>query len=103
MAMTIIVTRNVSGRVRGFLASCMCEVAPGVYVAPRMNAGVRERVWRVMQRWHPLGSDRSVLMTWPDPSKPGGQAFEVLGAPRVELFEWDGVYLSKRPSPDDAL
>ena len=50
--MTVVVTRDVAPRFRGFLASCMLEIGPGVYTAPRMNAGVRERVWAVMQEWY---------------------------------------------------
>ena len=42
--MTVVVTRNVPGRYRGFLASCMLEVAPGVYTNPGMTRAVRERV-----------------------------------------------------------
>ncbi|MEO0813153.1 MAG: type I-E CRISPR-associated endoribonuclease Cas2e, partial [Myxococcota bacterium] len=38
--MTVIVTRNVPMRFRGFLASCMLEIAPGVYTSPGMNRGV---------------------------------------------------------------
>ena len=43
--MTVIVTVNVDARYRGFLASAMLEIAPGVYTAPRMTSGIRERVW----------------------------------------------------------
>ena len=52
MAMTVVVTRDVEGRYRGFLGSCMLELAPGVYTAPRMTRGIRERVWRVIEAWH---------------------------------------------------
>ena len=34
MPMCVIVTRDVPARVRGFLASCMLEIAPGVYTTP---------------------------------------------------------------------
>ena len=34
MAMCVIVTRDVPMRFRGFLASCMLEIAPGVYTQP---------------------------------------------------------------------
>ena len=44
MSMTVVVTRNVAPRFRGFLASVMLEIAPGVYTAPEMSKGVRERV-----------------------------------------------------------
>jgi len=37
MPMTVVATRNVAPRVRGFLASVMCEVAPGVYQTRGMD------------------------------------------------------------------
>ena len=46
--MTVIVTVNVEGRYRGFLASTMLEIAPGVYTSPDMTAGIRERIWEVL-------------------------------------------------------
>lgn len=97
MAMTIVVTRNVAGRFRGFLASAMCEIAPGVYTAPRMTAGVRERIWSVLEAWYePDDPERSILMTWPEPSLPGGQEVRTLGVPRHELCNHHGVYLARR-------
>ena len=97
MPMTIVVTRNAPDRFRGFLASCMCEIAPGVYTAPRMTAGVRKRVWAVMESWFQPGPEVSVLMTWPDRKLAGGQAIQSLGIPRQELCAYDGVFLSRRP------
>ena len=35
--MTVVVTVNVESRYRGFLASVMLEIAPGVYTGPRMT------------------------------------------------------------------
>lgn len=99
MAMTIVVTRNSPPRFRGFLASLMCEVAPGVYTAPRMTSGVRERVWQVLQNWYRPDPEHALLMTWPDSTLPGGQDFRVLGAPRVDLWEHDGVFLARRDLP----
>ncbi len=48
MALTVIVTRDVAYRFRGFLASVMLEIAAGVYISPQMTKGVRTRVWKVM-------------------------------------------------------
>lgn len=96
MPMTVVVTRNVPGRYRGFLASCMCEVAPGVYTAPRMNRGIRERVWNVMVDWFEGEEEQSVLMTWPDGKLPGGQQVRSLGIPRNDLVRLDGIYLARR-------
>ncbi len=100
MPMTVVVTTRARDRFRGFLASCMCEMAPGIYTAPRMNAGVRERVWRVMEEWFDDAKDGSVLMTWPNSQVVGGQEFFVLGIPRVELVEVNGIYLAKRAVND---
>ena len=98
MPMTIVVTNNVAGRFRGFLASAMCEIAPGVYTAPRMTAAVRDRVWGVLESWYEPGEpDRSILMTWPEPSLPGGQEIRALGVPQQELRDHYGVYLARRP------
>lgn len=96
MAMTVVVTRNVPDRYRGFLASCMCEIAPGVYTAPRMTVAVRKRIWRVLERWFTPGSDRAVVMTWRSPKAPGGQEFQMLGVPRKDLVNHHGIYLSCR-------
>ena len=97
MSMTVIVTRNVSGRVRGFLASSMLELGPGVYSAPRLSVAVRERVWDVVSEWFLLESEASVVMVWADPQVPGGQNVKVLGIPPVELVEVDGMIVSRRP------
>ena len=95
MPMTMIVTRNAPDRTRGFLGSCMCEIAPGVYTAPRMSKGVRERVMTVIESWHRLGSEEGYVVTWPDASAPGGQAFHFVGTPTIELWDHDGVFLTR--------
>ena len=96
MAMTIVVTRNVRDRFRGYLASAMCELAPGIYTAPRMTTAVRDRVWSVLESWFALGEDASVLMTWPDSTVAGGQVVRTLGTSRAELVDHDGLYLARR-------
>ena len=61
MSMTVVVTRNVSPRIRGFLASSMLELAPGVYSATRLNTSVRDRMWtEIIRRVSAGGSDE-----WP--------------------------------------
>lgn len=95
--MTVIVTRNVSARIRGFLASSMLELAPGVYTSSRMTTGVRERVWSVISDWFCSENDASVVMIYEDPTVPGGQSVRVLGEPPVELVELDGMILARRP------
>lgn len=103
MPMTVVVTRNMPGRFRGFLASCMCEIAPGIYTAPRMTKAVRERVWDVLEDWFEGGEDQAIVMTWPDRKQVGGQEVLTLGVPRKELWNVHGVYLTRRPLTDAEL
>lgn len=95
MSMTVVVTRNVSDRVRGFLASSMLELAPGVYSAPRISPAVREHIWEVICAWFPNESDASVVMLFADNRQPGGQAVRSLGLPRIGLVDLDGLIISR--------
>jgi CRISPR-associated protein Cas2 len=96
---TVVVTRNVPDRYRGFLASCMLELAPGVYTSPDMSRAVRERVWTVCCEWAgELPDDGGVLMTWQDKQEPSGQALLTLGWPRKDLVELDGMWLDRAPN-----
>jgi CRISPR-associated protein Cas2 len=94
--MTVVVTREVSGRIRGFLGSCMLEIAPGVYVSPRMSKGVRQRVWTVLTEWFPAGDAGGLVITWRDPTYVGGQGVASLGLPPKEIRQHDGMFLSRR-------
>ncbi|GIX30343.1 MAG: type I-E CRISPR-associated endoribonuclease Cas2 [Porticoccaceae bacterium] len=96
MSMTVVVTRNVSGRVRGFLASVMVEIAPGVYSAPRISPAVRDRVWKVLVDWFPSEPGAAIVMVWQEREMPGGQAVRVLGSPPIDLVEVDGLILGRR-------
>ena len=104
MTMTVVVTRNVAPRFRGFLTSVMLEIAPGVYTGPRMSRGVRERIWNVMTQWYGAGATggsdpearASIVMTWLDKEAPGGQQIATLGVPAKTLVEADGILLVKR-------
>ena len=94
--MVLVVTRNVPDRYRGFLASCMLEVAPGIYTSPDMTLAVRERVWAVCTEWAAILPDNAgVLMAWRDKHQPSGQAIRSLGWPRKELVEHDGIWLDR--------
>ena len=72
--MTVVVTVNVEARHRGFLASAMLEIAPGVYTSPQMTAGIRERIWDVLSSWHYELGNGAIVMTWRDPSRWGSRA-----------------------------
>lgn len=95
--MTVVVTRNAPERYRGFLASCMLEVAPGVYTSPRMSDGVRKRIWEVCSGWSgALPEDGGILLTWRDTDSPSGQRILTLGWPRCDIIDYDGVWFGRR-------
>ena len=93
--MTVIVTVNVEGRYRGFLASVMLEIAPGVYTSPQMTDGIRERIWEVLTRWYYELGQGSIVMTWRDPTAVAQQRIRTLGESPKEIVHADGVYLVK--------
>jgi CRISPR-associated protein Cas2 len=92
----MIVIRDVSDRVHGFLSSVMLEVAPNVFVSPRMNQGVRDRVWTVMSDWYLDEPQGSLVMVWRDLNAVGGVGINHLGAPPRDLVEADGMWLVRR-------
>ena len=96
MPLTVIVTRDVEARYRGFLTSVMLEIAPSVYVSPRMSAGVRARVWSVLSDWWQTLGRGALVMVWRDIKAPGGLQIETLGDPPKEIVDADGILLVKR-------
>lgn len=96
--MTVTVTRNLPDRFHGFLKSCMHEVAPGVYVIPKMKESVRERIWRIMLSWNELiPEDGGIIMLWQNKMAPSGMGSRVLGWPKKELIEYEGIWLTYKP------
>ncbi|MCY4366207.1 MAG: type I-E CRISPR-associated endoribonuclease Cas2e [Chloroflexi bacterium] len=93
--MTVVVTINVEGRYRGFLASAMLEIAPGVYTSPAMTAGIRDRIWDVLTGWHNQLGNGTIVMTWRDPTAVGEQHVRTLGEPPKQIVDADGVHLVK--------
>jgi CRISPR-associated protein Cas2 len=96
MSLVVIVTRDVADRFRGFLASTMLEIAPTVYLSPRMSAGVRSRIWDVLSDWHGAEPRGSIVMVWRDVNQTGGVGIANLGSLPRELVEIDGLWLTKR-------
>lgn len=96
MPLTIVVTRDVEARYRGFLTSVMLEISPGVYVAPDMSAGVRKRVWTVLSAWWETLGRGSLTILWRDKAAAGHLRIENLGDPPKEIVDADGVLLVKR-------
>ena len=93
--MTVIVTRDVPARTRGFLASIIAEPAPGVYTSPELTRGIRERIWAVVSDWHAATNIGSIVMIWRDEKAPGRLGLLTLGTPPCELADLDGVLVSR--------
>ena len=93
MPMTVVISRDVEARYRGFLASVMLEVAPGVYVSPDLSASVRDRVWDVIAKWHATLQRGSLVMVWRNNKAPGGLSLRHRGDPPKEIYDADGVLL----------
>jgi len=73
----------------------MHEIAPGVYVIPIMNKGVRERLWEVLLSWaQEVPEDGGLILFWSSKKAPAGLAFRVLGWPKKELKEHEGFWLT---------
>lgn len=98
MPMTVVVTVALPDRFRGFLSSCMLEIAPGVFTSPNMNAAVRRRVWGVLTEWFVHTDGGSIVMTWPSKVEPGGQGLLTLGLPKRALVAHDGMVLAWKPT-----
>ncbi|KAA0909888.1 type I-E CRISPR-associated endoribonuclease Cas2 [Aquicoccus porphyridii] len=96
MPLTVIVTRDVEARYRGFLTSVMLEVSAGVYVAPDMSSGVRKRVWAVVSHWWETLRRGSLVMVWRDKAATGHLHIETLGEAPKKIVDADGVLLVKR-------
>jgi CRISPR-associated protein Cas2 len=96
MALVVVIARDVTDRCRGFLASVMLEIAPNVFVAPRMTKGVRGRMWGVIADWYSKEPKGSFVMVWRDLNEAGGIGLAHLGTPPRELIEMDGMWLTRR-------
>ena len=96
MPLCVVVTRDVEDRYRGFLGSAMLELAPGVYAQPRMNAGVRQRIWAVMSDWHGALGRGSIIMAWSEPRASGSLGLLTLGEPPKTVIEHEGILLVRR-------
>lgn len=96
MPMTIVVTRDVADRYRGFLASVMSEIAPGVYVGADLSKAVRQRIVTVLSDWWAVLPGGSLVVVWRDGTTPSGMGLTTLGVPPVELVDLDGLLVVRR-------
>jgi len=99
MALTVLITRDVDDRYRGFLSSTMLEVAPGVYASPHLTPRARDKVWSVVSDWHVSLGRGALTLIYPDNKADGGMAVRSLGNPPRQPVRLDGVLLMKRENP----
>ena len=99
MALTVLITRDVEDRYRGFLSSTMLELSPGVYASPSLNARSRDKIWDVLTDWHAHLRSGSVMLIYPDTRADGGMAVRSLGATPRRPVKLDGVLLTIRVNP----
>ncbi|MFA5522415.1 MAG: type I-E CRISPR-associated endoribonuclease Cas2e [Castellaniella sp.] len=99
MALVVVVIRDQPGRFHGFLSSTMLEVAPNIFVSPRMSPRVRTRIWGVLSDWYHYDPQGSIVMVWRDLNAVGGIGVSNLGEPPRELVEADGMWLVRRSVP----
>ncbi len=96
MPMTVVATRDVADRYRGFLSSIMPEIGPGVYVSSDLSRGVRDRVWTVLSDWWDGAPGGSITMVWKDDTSPGRLGLLTLGLPPRTLADLDGLLLVRQ-------
>lgn len=94
MALTIVITRDVDDRYRGFLASAMLEVGVGVYASPHLGARARDQVWDVMRDWHGQLRRGAITMVFADKQADGGMVVRNLGEPARRPVCLDGALLT---------
>jgi CRISPR-associated protein Cas2 len=91
MSMTVIVVETVEDRFIGFLSSCMLQVGIGVFISSSMNAGVRDRVWSVLEGWHASLQDGKIIMAYKDKNEASGIALRHLGQIKRKVVNIDGI------------
>lgn len=94
--MVVVITRDVEARYRGFLGSILLELSPGVYAHPRMSAGVRSRMWDVLNVWYQQLRRGSIVMTWSDSAANGGLGLKSLGEPPKQVVSHNAMLLVRR-------
>lgn len=96
MPFTVVITRDVEDRYRGFLGSIMLELAPGMYAQPRLSAGVRGRVLGVLSDWHGQLRRGSIVVCWAEPSGNGGLGLRTFGEPPKTIVTHNAMLFVRR-------
>jgi CRISPR-associated protein Cas2 len=97
MSFLVVVTENVSPRLRGRLAIWLLEVRAGVYIGD-VSHRTREMIWEQVEKGFENGN---IVMAWASHNE-SGYEFQTVGISRRLPVEFDGLFLvsfipSKRP------
>lgn len=88
MSMLVVITENVSAKLRGRLAIWLLEVRAGVYIGDTSRK-TREMIW---QQIDALAEDGNVIMAWATNTESGFD-FQTYGKNRRSPVDWDGLRL----------
>lgn len=94
--MIVICLSDTADRFHGFLRSVMLNVHPGVFVSMDLDAGSRDRVWRILEEWWHQDPRGMAVMILRDKTKPMEMDFRVLGSVKRDIVEYDGHYALAR-------
>jgi len=90
--LVLLCASNVADRFHGFLRSAMLNPHPGVYVAADLDAGSKDRIWRILHDWWHEEPRGTLMILWSDRKSPSGISMEVLGLPKRNIVVYDGHY-----------
>ena len=100
--MLVVVTENVSPRLRGRLAIWLLEIRAGVYVGD-VSRRIREMIWEQVTALAEIGN---VAMAWATNTESGFD-FQTFGENRRVPIDYDGLrlvsFLPPEAENDDAL
>ncbi|WP_029011304.1 type I-E CRISPR-associated endoribonuclease Cas2e [Azospirillum halopraeferens] len=98
--MIVICLSDTADRFHGFLRSVMMNVHPGVYVSMDLDAGSRDRIWTILERWWEAEPQGMAVMIHRDKDKPMGMDFRSLGAPKRTIVEYEDHYALHRKTTE---
>ena len=95
-ALTLVITRDVNSRYRGFLRSAMAEIASGIYVSTQLNSDARDRLYEVIREWHETLNSGSITMIWRDKDAAADIGIRCLGTTQKDFCDVDGFLLTRK-------
>ena len=77
----------------------MLNPHPSVYLAMDLDAGSRDRVWAILERWWQAEPRGMGVMLWRDPKAPMAVTMASFGAPKRRTVEFEEQWaLARIPS-----